>query len=233
MKKSFPLLLAAVTAALLSRNWIQSAPLQTGAAPASTLASFRIVFGEKQEHSLDYSGSIALTAGKVVKITPWRFFGTDAVSGDNQWKLTIKRTQLESQPDEPRPLATPAQMPMLAPAGVVVTVDAPATAIARVTTAQGPFNFRLLDLQDGHPLVLRDGDVIVQQAPTPQQVSAADGQSDYPSLAVAKNGAVWVAWQTYKDRGDHVYARYSTSSGCSEPFRLTEQKADIFQTAIA
>src|ERR1700674_484873 len=155
MKKSFALLIATATVALLSRNWIQSAPLQSAAAPASALTSFRIVFGEKQERSLDYSGSISLTAGNLVRITPWRFFGSDAVQGANQWKLTIKRTQFESQPDEPRPLSTPGQMPMLVPAGVVVTVDAPATAIARVTTAQGPFSFRLVDLQDGHPLLLR------------------------------------------------------------------------------
>jgi hypothetical protein len=233
MKKSFALLIATITVALLSRNWIQSAPLQSAAAPASGLTSFRIVFGEKQERSLDYSGSISLTAGKLVRITPWRFFGSDAVQGADHWKLSIKRTQFESQPDEPRPLATPGQMPMLVPAGVVVTVDAPATAIARVVTAQGPFNFRLLDLQDGHPLLLRDGDVTVQQAPTPQPVSGStDGQNDYPSLAVAKNGVVWVAWQAYKDRGDNVYARHSTPTGWSEQFRLTDDKADIFQTAV-
>ena len=60
----------------------------------------------------------------------------------------------------------------LVPAGVTVTVDAPSTTVVRVSTAQGPFNFRLIDLQDGHPLVLREGDVIVQQTPTPRQVSA-------------------------------------------------------------
>jgi hypothetical protein len=232
MKKTLTLAIFVIAAILVGRR-IQSAPLQTGGAPATNLTSFRIVFGEKQERSLDYSGSIALTAGKVAKLTPWRFFGTDAVQGDSRWKLTIKRTQLESQPDEPRPLATPAQMPMLAPAGVIVTVDAPPTTIARVSTAQGPFSFRLLDLQDGRPLLLRDGDVTVQLTPTPQQVSGAtDGQHDYPSLAVAKNGAAWIAWQSYKDRGDHVYASHSTPTGWSEPVRLTGDKADIFQTAI-
>src|SRR5260370_14864082 len=132
MKKTFALLIAAITVALLSRNWIQSAPLQSVAAPAAGFTSFRIVFGEKQERSLDYSGSITLTDGKLVRLTPWRFFGSDAVQGLNQWKLTIKRTQFESQPDEPRPLSTPVQMPMLVPAGVILTVDAHGTAIARV-----------------------------------------------------------------------------------------------------
>src|SRR5579864_5411075 len=112
MKKTLALLIATVTVALLSRNWIQSAPLQSATASSSVLTSFRIVFGEKQERSLDYSGSIALTAGKLVRLTPWRFFGPDAVQGDDHWRLSIKRTQFESQPDDPRPLATPGQMPM-------------------------------------------------------------------------------------------------------------------------
>src|ERR1700694_2232351 len=102
MKKTFAVSIAALGIALLSHNGIQSAPLQSGGAPASGPTSFRIVFGEKRERVLDYSGSIALSAGKLVRLTPWRFFGTDAVQGPDRWKLTIKRVQLESQPDEPR-----------------------------------------------------------------------------------------------------------------------------------
>jgi hypothetical protein len=233
MKKIFALLAAILAAVFLSRNWIQSAPLQSGGPPATRPVSFRIVFGEKQERSEDYSGSITLTEGKIVKLTPWRFFGTDSVQPPNQWKLTIKPMVFESQPDHPVPITTPGQQPKLVPAGIVVTVDTPPTAVVRVVTAQGPFNFRLVDLRDGHPLALHEGDVIVQLAPTPQRVSdGVEGQHDYPSLAVARNGAVWVAWQAYKDRGDHVYARYSTSAGWSEAFRLTDGKPDVFETAV-
>ena len=232
MKKAL-LLLSAAAVALLSRNWIQSAPLQTAAPPAERLSSFRIIFGEKQERAEDYSGSLALTEGKIASLEPWRFFGGDAVEPPNRWKLHIKKFAFESQPDHPVQLSTMGIIDHLVPSGVTVTVDAPVTAVVRVVTAQGPFNFRLIDLADGHPLELRDGDVIVQRTPVPQNVSGeVEGQQDYPSLAVARNGAIWVAWQSYKDRGDNVYARYSTSSGWSEPFRLTDQPGDIFETAI-
>ena len=115
---------------------------------------------------------------------------------------------------------------------MTITVDAPTAATAHVTTAQGAFDIRLPDLQGARALSFRDGDVIVQQTPTPQPVSrAADGQNDYASLAVARNGAAWVAWQAYKDLGDHVYLSHSTPNGWSEPDRVTESKGDIFQTA--
>ncbi len=50
--------------------------MKVSMAPPGALAdgavSFRIAFGEKQERAEDYSGSVSLTAGKVVSLTPWR-----------------------------------------------------------------------------------------------------------------------------------------------------------------
>src|SRR5262245_22700339 len=134
MKHTLTVTFTAIAAIVLCWNWSQPARTQTSGAPASELASFRIVFGALQERGADYSGAISLTGGGLVRIAPWRFFAGDAVDASGKWKLTLKRTQLETQPDQPRPLSTPGQIPQLAPAGVTVTVDAPATATARVTT---------------------------------------------------------------------------------------------------
>src|SRR5713226_5691733 len=91
VKNILTLTITTIAVILICRNWSQSAPLQSGAAPAAGLTSFRIVFGERQESSLDYSGSISLSEGKIVRLEPWRFFGGDAVQEPNQWRLTIKR----------------------------------------------------------------------------------------------------------------------------------------------
>src|SRR5207302_2944764 len=131
------------TMILVCWTWSRSAPLQSGGAPGMGLTSFRIVFGALKERGGDYSGSVSLSEGRLVRVAPWRFFGDDAVQGSSQWKLTIKRTVLESQPDQPRPLSMPGPVPVLAPAGVTITVDAPAAAIAHVSTAQGAFDVRL------------------------------------------------------------------------------------------
>ncbi len=237
MRKTL-LLSMSVIVVLLSLRRNQSAPIQAPAVPADNTISFRIVFGEKQERTEDYSGSVSLTEGRVVNLTPWRFFDGNALEGNSGWKLQIKRIAFENQPDQPRPMDTTEQALNLVPAGVVVTVEAPITATAHVRTAQGNFDIPLQDLEYGRVLSFRDGDVAVQRTPTPQQISQpAQGphaeEHDYPSLAVTRQGVVWLSWQAYKDNGDHVYARYSTPSGWSEPFRLTDQKGDIFQTAVA
>jgi len=233
MRRKLWLILPLAALAVFSLPWSRSAPFQNPAAPAGGPASFKIIFGDLQESAYDYSGSVALTQGKVIRVTPWRFLRDDALNGST-WKLKLQRMAFENQPDMPRPIASPGQTQNLVPAGVVVTVDAPAGAGVTIKTEQGNFDFHLRDLRDGHILRFRDGDVLIEPVPTPQAVSEANGaEHDYPSLAVTRNGVVWIAWQTYEDGGDQVYARHSTGSGWSETMRITEQKTDVFHTAVA
>jgi hypothetical protein len=41
-----------------------------------------------------------------------------------------------------------------------------------------------------------------------------------------------MAWQGYRDPGEHVYARHSTPEGWSQTFRLTSERADVYRTAV-
>ncbi len=209
--------------------------------PASALASntmsFRVVFGEKQERGDDYSGSITLSQGEVVNLEPWRFFDGNVLEGDHAWKLQIKRIRFENQPDMPTPMNTTEPTLNYVPAGLVVTVKAPPMARMNFHTAQGDFGMRLEELEYGRLLQFRDGDVAVERVPTPVQVSPPpEGpnpeEHDYPSLLVTRNGVVWIAWQAYQNNGDNVYVRHTTSAGWSEPVRLTEQRGDVFKTAL-
>ncbi len=215
-------------------------PAQTeapGPLPDKTL-SLRIVFGERQERLEDYSGSLTLDQGKVVTVSPWRLFKEDRVNSDRSWTLHVKRIQFENQPNDPRPLDTSEAVLNFVPAGVTVVVAAPPEAMAQVKTASGDFRFALRDLDEGRPLSFRDGDVVVQRTPTPQQISPIPQgtnpeEHDYPSVCVTRKGVVWVAWQAYQSLGDQVYVRYSTTAGWSQPVRMTEQKGDVFHTAVA
>ena len=233
MARKVCFLLTLLAAAWISLEWSRSAPLQNQGAPAAGPASFKITFGDRQETAADYSGSVSVSSGKVLRITPWRFLRDDRVSGSS-WKLKLQRMLFENQPDMPRPIASPGQTQNIVPSGVIVTVDAPASAAAQVKTEQGNFDFRLADLRVGRVLSFRNGDVLIQHALTPEQISpATEEEHDYPALAVTRSGVVWMCWQAYENQGDHIYARHSTGSGWSQPERLTEQKSDIYQTAIA
>ena len=238
MRKLGWLSIVALVAIAASNPRVRPAPAQSpGPLPEKTL-SFRILFGEKQERATDYSGSLALSEGKVVNVLPWRLFGDDAANPDGSWRVRVKRIRFENQPDNPQPMDTTEEVLNYVPAGVEVTVEAPLTARAQVRTAQGDFRFALQDLDYHHALTFREADVVVQRTPTSQQVSpapqgASPEEHDYPSVWVTRQGVVWVAWQAYQNLGDQIYARYSTAQGWSEPVRLTEEKGDVFHTAVA
>ena len=100
MKKVLFVALAALPLVLLSLSRSPVAFMQTSGAIADNAVSFRVVFGEKQERPKDYSGSISLSAGKLLRIKPWRFFGADSLDGDAAWKLQIKAAAFENQPDQ-------------------------------------------------------------------------------------------------------------------------------------
>ncbi len=216
----------------------RSAPAPQAEAASANALSFRITFGERQEIPRDYSGSISLSSGEVARLSPWRFFDDDEIDGRSGWTLKTKRARFESQPDQARFMSTSVQIENVVPAGIVATVDAPASATAKISTSRGDFDVRLSELIYDRVLSFLEGDVVVQRTPAANQISepstVSDGEhSDYPSVTTANDGAVWVAWQSYQDKGDHVFARHSTATGWSNTFRLTDEKTDVYRTAIA
>ncbi|MBI3697268.1 MAG: DUF3604 domain-containing protein, partial [Acidobacteria bacterium] len=222
---------ALLLAAILAYS-ARPAPPQGAPPGGRNRRSFRIVFGERQEAERNYSGSLSVSEGKVISLSPWRFFRGDQIQGNSAWKLEIKRGVLETQPDKPRSLAGGGPPQSVIPAGVVATVEAPGAARVEVKTAQGNFAFPLAEVRSG--MTFLGGDVTVEPAATVERISDRESaeQQDYPSLAVTRNGVVWLAWQGYQDGGEHVYARHSTASGWSETFRLTDARADLYRTAV-
>jgi len=225
---------AGLLAYLLAQTPAQRAP---GAAPAAGIA-IRIQFGERQDREIDYSGSLTLTEGRVVELIPWRFFGDDQIQGSNAWKLTTRRANMENQPDQPRPLSTAGQNQNIVPKAIAAVIDAPGTAGVTVQTRRGTWQFRIGELAGGRTLIFEDGDVTVQAVPAPGRISPAVGATappdhDYPSLAIARDGSAWAAWQVYENGGDRVLAAHSTAEGWSAPEPLTAAGQDVFHTAIA
>ncbi|MCL5742347.1 MAG: DUF3604 domain-containing protein [Acidobacteria bacterium] len=192
--------------------------------------AFRVAFGCLRAAPANYDGSVTVTGGKLISLSPWRFFGKDEIQPPNSWRLETKRAPMENQPNAPVRVSDGAALPLnLVPAGLIVTVDHAASS-AVVHTAQGSFTVAVQQLRYGAPLSFIGGDVSVERVPAVAEHSTGlREQHDYPSLAITRGGAVWVAWQAYRDRGDHVYVR--PWGGSAE--RLTSQSADIFGTAIA
>ena len=123
------------------------------------------------------------------------------------------------------------------PAGIDVTVDAPAKARVEIALQQRKLTFFLRDLAGGGRGLLEGENVWVQCVPTVEQVSpeqegTAIEQRDYPSVFTARDGTVWIAWQGYRNGGDHLYVRRRRGGTWEQTERLTEQHGDLFRTEL-
>src|SRR5690349_2893806 len=123
----------------ITRGQSPSTP-SAGAAPAAHFA-FRITFGETGERETDYSGSVSLSDGRVLELIPWRFFGNDRTDGSTSWTIHTRRANMETQPDQPRPISSPGQNQNIVPKGVTAVVDAPSNATITIKTARAEYSF--------------------------------------------------------------------------------------------
>ncbi|MCL4401123.1 MAG: DUF3604 domain-containing protein, partial [Acidobacteria bacterium] len=200
------------------------------AAGENNSVSFLATFGCLRNGPEVYDGNLTVTGGKILRLVPWRFFQQDKISGETSWKLEVKRTVFENQPDRPNSIAGGSGPALnVVPAGVFVTVPGSSTSV-EFQTKQGSFSVPGRQLQYGQVLQYLDGDVVVERVPAADRISPeTKEQHDYPSRAVTKAGVVWTAWQAYEDRGDNVYVRQAGAA----PVKLTTGKGDVYRTAIA
>lgn len=237
MRKTSPWILALfLLAASLSALVLRQGPSisQASAQPADEgLTSILVLCGELQSAPRKYDGSVQLSQGRVVKLIPYRLFGDDAMVAPESWKLTTKRVVFENRSGRPTSLAGGGAPQNIVSAGIIAVVSAPGSAQVKISVAEKTVNFSLEALQSGQVVTALDGDVTIVRVPTISKISeeGTGEQNDYPALLDARNGDLWVAWQAYRDRGDHVYARRRTSSwGAAE--RLTADKGDLLRPVL-
>ena len=119
------------------------------------------------------------------------------------------------------------------PVGVEGVIDGPFDARISVTTRQGNFTFEVKDLVYGRPLRFLNGAALVERQPVAEKLTTAEFEDDHPSLAVRRDGSVWVAWIGYRDRTDEVFVRSRRNGTWSLPIRISPRGGDYFRTALA
>ena len=69
------------------------------------------------------------------------------------------------------------------------------------------------------------------RTPLVEQVTGGEFENDYPSFTV-DGAAVWLAWQGYKNGGEHVFLRRYANGRWEETVAMTDRPADVFMTAV-
>ena len=90
---------------------------------------------------------------------------------------------------------------------LVVTVDALPSAAVQIRTEQGNFEFRLQDLSDGRILAFRAGDVLVERAPTPQQISEPNAADPDARMRAVLSARIRRHLETAREAADGTLPR--------------------------
>jgi len=214
--------------------------------PGNILVNVRFALNDRA--STDWSGELEVSGGRLEKLEGWHFpfVPTGAaqptppaqpsrITGANSWEAhslpgpgPTNHVDLSPILPTPRPVW---------PLGLLVFLNGDAqTRLTLKFRKHEPVSFTVGQLEQA-AAQFQDGAVEAERLPQVHRVasepeSGQSGEADYPSVAVARDGAVWVAWQEYRSGSDRVRARRFAGGTWGEPVTLLES-GDVYKTAVA
>jgi hypothetical protein len=178
----------------------------------------RLVFGLRDTAARTWDGRLEVPGGQVLRLEGFHFKDNDGVRSGNEWTAGTRPRAFNpalAEPPDPTPM----------PVGLLATVGG---SRVEVRTAQGTFGFSASEIPPAGPRLFLEGQVAVERVPAVEVHGAPETEDDYPELARDHRGAVWMAWQSYRNENDAVWARRLGSAP-----ELVLEKGDVYRTALA
>ena len=222
--------LVAAGIVLQQRPAASQSPASTAASVGSDARAVTITFGAKDPEPSKWDGGATISQGEILRIVGHHFDDKARVLPGNRWTCSTNawgRFSGGMHPNEkPQPFATPNEA-----TGVTIYYRAPDSAELTVTVPSGEFTFRPASVDEKGIVPLR---ALVEVYPTPaiDKISSEDTEDDYPSTAF-DGQRLWVAWQAYRDKSEHVLLRWLENGRWMGPAQATERAGDLFGTAVA
>lgn len=185
------------------------------AAAGPDTASIRFRFGMKDTDNGDWTGKLSLSEGKVESIRGWRWMPGDHVDG-NEFAIHTRRQQPQTDADRAR-MQGGGKMPVQ-DNGMIATLGG-VKADTEVTFEAGPGNvkLKLSDLPYGARLIKLNGNLIIERVPTSVPLAETMADEDYPAVATAKDGTIYLAYLAFTRGKDFQGARERPASSESGP----------------
>ena len=224
---------------------------------------FRLRFGPQDKEATDWSGTIAVAPGKVALISGWRFAQQDKVDGVQGWSCRTRPTVPDkvrsNNPKQAKKRGAATSLPISDNGVLLSLTDVSEDSVVTVKTAKGDITFKIAEVPFGKIASQLGGEVEIERtaAATPLSTGTKTDE-DYPSGAIAADGTVWAAWQSYTpglDRderaksydkepadfaflakapgGDQLWLRSLKDGKVAESMAVTEPGRDIYKSAVA
>jgi hypothetical protein len=196
-------------------------------AAAPPRARYLVRFGIDGKPDIDWSGGVQAQGAS---LSGWQFDPQTDTLNALSWKCATREETYWDTPYE-RLMQPTSNRDKVTVKGVVVDLAAPGP--VHVSTRQGDFTFQP-DMTPGDaPRLYLAGRASVEALPAATHVTSDLDAEDFPSMVEARDGTLWLAYQSYTLAGDRIYVRRSASGAWSAPEALTEPGGDVFRTAIA
>ena len=217
-------------------------------AGAQTPVSVRILLGAEDTEPTKWDGRAEARGSRIVSIEPWRFDGTDAISGDSWQVSTHPMRRFGAAPNPP-----------VVANGIVVNLSAEAGGGSlHISTAQGNFDLNVNDLAYGEMVRRLEGRVVADRIPPTRRITETPEEEDFPSAAADRAGNVWVACVAFHHSpnyeelraprttpltdfaplkqptgGDQIVLRKMAGGAVGPPIEITPAGLDAYHTAVA
>jgi len=176
--------------------------LTTTAAFADDIG-LRVRFGLTDQEATDWSGTVAVTPGRVALIGGWRFAQQDKVDGLAGWSARTRPAVLDKRSNNPkkaggRQAQAAASGVAMGDNGVLLTfADVTDASQVTIKTAQGEIAVKLGDVPFGKTVNQLNGAVELERTAAAVPLTDARSDDDYPSAAVGADGTAWIAYASY------------------------------------
>jgi len=176
--------------------------LTTTAAFADDIG-LRVRFGLTDKEATDWSGTVAVTPGRVALIGGWRFAQQDKVDGLAGWSARTRPAVLDKRSNNPkkaggRQAQAAASGVAMGDNGVLLTfADVTDASQVTIKTAQGEIAVKLGDVPFGKTVNQLNGAVELERTAAAVPLTDARSDDDYPSAAVGADGTAWIAYASY------------------------------------
>jgi len=159
-------------------------------------------FGWRQSAPEFWQGRVSAAGGRPIRVQGWRIKAHDSLTPDGTWRIksipeTIPAREIwpgAACAQEDDSLTYFARHP---DRRVGLLVYGSRDAQLHVETESGNFDVDIASLRYGQPVRYLDGSAHVELVTAAGQPDQSSPEQDYPSLAAARDGTLWLAYQSY------------------------------------
>ncbi len=210
--------------------YTKSRTTEPGGTPESKLWQALVLFGAGDRQPSRWKGRVRVAAGDLHALDGYRFeLPDDRILPQGGWRLAPKVENVLFHKQ-----IFGVMKPLLLPKGLLLRgAGSPATRVT-VETNHGRFAFEPMGLAVGERRRFLNGRVEVTRLVSATDLSGTRlRHHDFPSIAGAPDGTLWITWMSYHDRREELNLRRYKDEEWTRLIPVSRAKEDLWRPHVA